>query len=267
MKSYINVTISEGVALVMLNDPPKRNALSQPMAKQLLEVIERVRFDPEVKVIVLRGAEGFFCAGGDIVGMKQRTDSFAKGERPEAELRANMATLNQMILSVRRVEKPVVAWIEGACAGGGMSLAMACDYAFAADDVKLCFAFVGVGLAPDMGSTLMILRRVGPTRATELLLSGRRFSAAEAETLSIITKAVPPEMLEETVRKQVKQLVDGPSLVYAEIKSAVNRILYPDIHQCMNLETEAAERLSHTEDHKEAVEAFLEKRKPVFTGK
>lgn len=267
MFQLIQTTVENHAAFITLNDPAKMNALSQPMAAELYQALEQYRFDPDVRVVVLRGAQGRFCAGGDVTSMKKRIDCYANGLRPETETKTNMMNLNRLILSIRQMEKPVVSWIEGACAGGGLSLAMACDFSIAEENTKMTCAFVGVGLAPDMGSSLMMMRRVGPARATDLFMTGRRFTGKEAAELGIITRSVPAEELEATVTKQIAQLASGPTLVYAEIKAAVNRILYPDLYPCMNAEADCADRLTHSADHAEAVNAFLEKRRPVFQGR
>lgn len=267
MYQLIQTSVADRAAHILLNDPAKLNALSQQMCAELLDALAKFRFDPEVRVIVLRGAGGRFCAGGDITSMKKRVDCYAQGIRPETETRVNMENFNQLILMIRRIEKPVVTWIEGACAGGGLSLALASDFSFAEETAKMTMAFVNIGLAPDMGSSLMMSRRVGPARATDLFMTGRRFTGREAADMGIITRALPADELEATVTKQVSALAAGPSCSYAEIKSTVNRILYPDLYQCMMQETEYVDRLTHTADHAEAVTAFLEKRRPVFQGK
>ena len=123
MYQYVKTYIENGAGYIILNDPKKLNALSQPMAAELSEVLEQFRFDPQIRVIVLRGEGGRFCAGGDITSMKKRVDYYAAGIPAPTQTKTNMANFNHLVLYIRQIEKPVVAWIEGACAGGGMSLA------------------------------------------------------------------------------------------------------------------------------------------------
>ena len=180
MYQYVKTYIENGAGYIILNDPKKLNALSQPMAAELSEVLEQFRFDPQIRVIVLRGEGGRFCAGGDITSMKKRVDCYAAGIPAPTQTKTNMANFNHLVLYIRQIEKPVVAWIEGACAGGGMSLAMACDFAIAEENTKMSFAFSSIGLAPDMGSSVLLTRRVGPARAADLFMTGRRFTGKEA---------------------------------------------------------------------------------------
>ena len=137
----VEAAVEEGVATLLLNDPAKLNALSIPMAKALTAALEQAGRDPAVRVVVLRGAQGRFCAGGDVTSMKKRVEAFRAGREPETDTRDNMWTLNQVVLAVRNLSKPVIAWIEGAAAGGGMSLALACDFALAEEEAKMVFAF------------------------------------------------------------------------------------------------------------------------------
>lgn len=267
MTQLVMTEVAQGIATLTLNDPDKMNALSQPMAEQLFSALEQARCDSRVRVVVLQGAGGRFCAGGDIKSMKARVDCYAQGTEPETPVQANMWNLNRLVLTLRQMEKPVIAKMEGACAGGGMSLALACDFSFAAQSTKMTCAFAGVGLAPDMGSTMMMLRRVSPALATDLFMTARRFTGSQAADWGIITKAVPAEELEQEVLAMAKQLAAGPTQAYSEIKGAVNRILYEGLYQCMANEAACADRLIRTADHAEAVQAFLEKRKPNFQGK
>lgn len=266
MEPLVLTSLQNGILTLTLSNPSRLNALSQPMAAALYEELEKARYRTDVRVILLRGAGGTFCAGGDVKSMKNRVDCYREGQLPETDTRQNMWNLNRLVLSVREIRKPVIAWIEGACAGGGLSLAMACDFSVAEESCKMVFAFSGIGLAPDMGSSLIALNRLGPARATDLFMTGRRFTAAQAATWGLITQAVPAEQLENTVTRLASRLAAGPSLAYGEIKASVNRICYSGLYTAMSLEADCADRLVRSRDHGEAVDAFLEKRKPVFTG-
>ena len=161
----------------------------------------------------------------------------------------------------------MIAWIEGAAAGGGMSLALACDFSLAEASAKMVFAFSGIALAPDMGASVMAPPRIGFTRATELFMTGQRFSGQEAAQWGLITSAWSSEELPEAVSHLARQLARGPAQTYAEIKLRLNQTMFAELYYGMVQEVESAARLTRTADHGEAVDAFLEKRVPRFTGK
>ena len=140
----VRITVEENVATLTLNDPKKMNALSIPMAEALVSALKQVWKDPQVRVVILRGAEGKFCAGGDLTSMKQRVEAYREGREPESDTRVNMWKLNEVVLTIRDMPKPVIAWIEGAAAGGGMSLALACDFSLAEVSARMVFAFSGI---------------------------------------------------------------------------------------------------------------------------
>ena len=148
-----------------------------------------------------------------------------------------------------------------------MSIALACDFSIAAEDTKMVFAFVNIGFVPDGGITYMLSRAVGTVRATELLMSGRKFTAAEAKSWGMITEAVPKEELEATVQRYIRKYSTGPSVAYANIKALINRTCYSELNFCMQNEVPAQYACSTSDDHREAVTAFVEKRKPAFTGR
>jgi len=266
-QQYVLAEKKEGVGTLVLNDPAKMNALSQPLAAALAEGLEDLWYDPAVRAVVIRGAGGNFSAGGDLKGMKQRADCYRRGEEPGSDARRNLRNLNKLTALVRKMEKPVIAWMEGAVAGGGLSLAMACDFSIAEEGCKLVFAFANIGLAPDMGSSLLLTRRVGASRATELMMLGSRFSGRQAADWGIITEAVPADELQGRVTALARKLAGGPTCSYAAVKAAINRAMYRGLDDVLTAETEAQGALVRTEDHMEAVTAFMEKRKPVFQGK
>ena len=199
--------------------------------------------------------------------MKEKMDKLDRGIPPAVNPYENQTKLNSLISTIRNMEKPVLAMLEGAVAGAGVSIAMACDFSYAAEDCKLLFAFVNIGLMPDMGSYTFLTRRVGVPKATELFMLGKRFSGRQAADWGIITDAVPAGELEALVNSQAERLAAGPSQAYAKIKTMINQTVYQSIESSMLKEIEYQQQLNKTEDHREAVSAFFEKRPANFKGK
>jgi 2-(1,2-epoxy-1,2-dihydrophenyl)acetyl-CoA isomerase len=226
-----------------------------------------MRFDASVRVVVIRGAEGCFCAGGDISMMAAKAENLKKSILPKENPSANMIRLNNVATTIREMEKPVIAHLEGAVAGAGLAIAMACDFSYAAEDCKMLFAFVKLGLVPDTGSVHMLAHRVGIPRATELLMTGKTFSGADAASWGIITGAFPADALDAYVEKTAYGLAKGPTLAYAKIKALLNRATATGLQESMLNETEYQMILNRSEDHLEAIEAFMAKRPPAFQGK
>ena len=251
----------DGVAYITLNDPANMNPVNAQAMKDLVVCLDHCEEDSSIRAVVIRGAGGHFSAGGDVKGMKARLDQGVNTTR--SGIRAG----GEFIMRLKTISKPTIAWIEGAAAGVGMSIALACDFSIAAEDTKMVFAFVNIGFVPDGGITYMLSRAVGTVRATELLMSGRKFTAAEAKSWGMITEAVPKEELEATVQRYIRKYSTGPSVAYANIKALINRTCYSELNFCMQNEVPAQYACSTSDDHREAVTAFVEKRKPAFTGR
>lgn len=197
--------VRESVAYITLNDPAQMNPVTAEVMRDLIQCLNYCERESDVRAIVLRGAGGNFTAGGNVKGMKERLD---KGINTT---KSGIRSGGEFIMRLKTISKPTIAWIEGAVAGVGMSMAMACDFSIAEETAKMVFAFVNIGFVPDGGVAYMLSKAVGPARATELLMSGKRFSGAQAKEWGIITEAVPKEQLEETFRNISKNMRRAPA--------------------------------------------------------
>lgn len=259
--NWVLFDVRDSVAYLTLNNPEQLNPATAEVMGDLIRCLNYCEREAGVRAVVLRGAGGNFSAGGNVKDMKNRLDlginTTKYGVRCGGEL----------IMRLKTISKPTIAWIEGAVAGVGMSMAMACDFSIAEETAKMVFAFVNIGFIPDGGVVYMLTKAVGPAKAMDLLMSGRRFSGAQAKEWGIITEAVPKEQLEETVGKYIQKYAQGPGVAYAQLKSLMNSACYAELGACMQNEVDAQYVCSCSADHREAVNAFVEKRKPVFVGK
>jgi len=252
----------DGIGIITLNDPGNRNTISGSIVGELECCLDNCSDDPEVRTIVLRGQGSAFSAGGNINIMKTRID-----EGKYHEFGPAMRRLAIVITKLRNIRKPIIASIHGAAAGGGLSMIMFCDFRIAAEDAKLVFPFANLGLIPDCGGTLALLRMIGVAKTTELLMTAKLLSGQEAYEWGIVNQSVPAEQLEETTMKFAKKLADGPTIAYGRMKTMINRLTFAGLDLQLDNEAEYQELCARSEDHKEGVYAFLEKRKPVFKGK
>lgn len=249
------------VGYITLNNPAQMNPVTTEVMQDLCKCLDYCEGQDSIRAVVIRGAGGNFSAGGNVKAMKERLD---KGiNTTKKGIRAG----GEFITRLKTISKPTIAWIEGAAAGVGCSIAMACDFSIAAEDAKMVFAFINIGFIPDGGIVYMLHKAVGAAKTTELLMSGQKFSGAKAAEWGIITKAVPTDQLEDTVRKYIKKYANGPTVAYGQLKNLINRNCYPELSACMQNEVNAQYVCSTTEDYREAVNAFIEKRKPDFQGK
>lgn len=257
---FVHFEVRESVAYITLNNPEQMNPVTAEVMQDLIQCLNYCEREDPVRVIVLRGAGGNFTAGGNVKGLKERLD---KGINT---VKIGVRSGGEFIMRLKTISKPTIAWIEGAVAGVGMSMAMACDFSIAEETAKMVFAFVNIGFVPDGGVAYMLSKTVGPTKATDLLISGKRFSGAQAKEWGIITEAVPKEQLEETVQKYINKYSKGPSVAYAQIKRLLMNVNFRELNACMQDEVCAQYECSLTDDYREAITAFVEKRKPVFRG-
>lgn len=250
-----------GISFITLNDPDNRNSLSGKTIDELNWCLDECGDDASVRVIILRGAGQAFSAGGNVKSMLERIESGTADYRP------GIRKLGMIFSKLRNIRKPIIASIHGAAAGGGLNLALGCDFRVAADDTKFVFAFANIGLIPDVGGPLPLVKAVGVAKATELLMTGRMFSANEALDWGLVNEIVPLDQLEAATMKLATKLANGPTVAYGCIKAMINRSAYAELSMELDCEAEYQALCSKTEDHKEGITAFVEKRKPVFKGR
>lgn len=258
--------LHDGVLTLTFNRPEARNALTPAMLDALREELHAAELNPDVGAILLTGAGGAFCAGGDVKAMAARN---ASGQPLDHRLRMDTQKLNHRGTSLRLYEmaKPTIAVIPGPAAGAGFSMALACDLRIAAESAFMTSAFVKVGLSGDYGGTYLLTQIVGTAKARELYLLGDRIDAAEAHRLGIVNWVVPDAELKSRAQEIAQRLADGPRVAQRLIKDNLNRALKLPFGECLDGESANLAQARQTDDHKEAALAFKEKRKPNFTGR
>jgi 2-(1,2-epoxy-1,2-dihydrophenyl)acetyl-CoA isomerase len=267
----LRAEIDDGVAVITMNRPDRRNAFSQAMVSALGAVLAQVETDEAVGCVVLTGAGGAFCAGGDVKSMAappaDRGDGTGTGQSLDA--RIHRQRLNQRATSGRlwSMPKPTIAAIGGPAAGAGLSLALACDLRYAVPGAMLTTAFARVAFAGDYGGTWFLTRLVGSSRAKELYYFSERLTAEEAQRLGIVNAIFPPADFEREVMDRARRLAHGPSIAYRYMKENLNRAVSGELGDCMDLEVTHHTRTGLTEDHREAAQAFVDKREPRFIGR
>ena len=247
-----------GVATITLNRPQALNAFTSQMNSEFMSALRDAEKDGEIRSIVITGAGRAFCAGQDLKARsREQRGSLGQSLREK---------YNPIILRLRDTEKIVLAAVNGIAAGAGCNLALACDLRIASEEARFIEAFVKVGLAPDCGGSFFLPRLVGLGKAMGLFLLGEPVDAREALRLGLVTKVVSANQLPETAREMAEKLARGPRSI-GLIKRAINRTLKVELENQLEYEAYLQEIAGRTADFDEGVQAFLEKRAPVFTGK
>jgi 2-(1,2-epoxy-1,2-dihydrophenyl)acetyl-CoA isomerase len=250
--------VADGVSTLTLNRPEVYNAFNEQMKREVNEALREAERDRAVRCIVLRGAgEKAFCSGQDL--KEHRGSKRSLKESLEK-------SYNPMIRRIRTMEKPVVAMINGVAAGAGCSLALACDMRVMASGAKLIEVFVRIALVPDSGSHWFLPRLAGMARAFEYAATGRDVGAAEALQAGLVNRVVEPADLERETMVLARALAKGPTRTIGLIKRTLNKALVTDLESLLDYEAQIQQIASETEDHREGVAAFLEKREPTFKG-
>ena len=254
--------VEDGVAVLVLDRPARRNALTPGMIAGLGRVLAAVEADDEVGAVVLTGAAGAFCAGGDVKAMAEAGDWSAAAlvERQRRDQRAVCGRL-------WRMPKPVLAALPGAAAGAGLGIALACDLRYAAESAVLTTAFAKVGLSGDYGVAWLLTRLVGTSRARELLYFSERLDATSALELGLLTAVLPDDDLLPHVLERARALAAGPRVALGLMKANLAVALSADLEAAMDAEVAHHTASKATADHAEAAQAFVERRPARFTGR
>ncbi len=249
----------EGVATIILNRPDRRNAITSTMSAELLKATEELGWDDAVKVVVITGAGPAFCAGGDLESLLNATPLEI------AEVIRKGGT--RIVLNLRKMLKPVIVSVNGAAVGAGCNLALAGDIIIASENARFGEVFVNIGAHPDWGGTYFLPRLVGVAKACELFFTGKTLDAKEAERIGLVNEVVPADLLETRTQELALSLARGPSVAIGLIKNSIYQGMETDLASALENEAKAQALCFLTDDLKEGLKSFSEKRPPVFTGK
>jgi 2-(1,2-epoxy-1,2-dihydrophenyl)acetyl-CoA isomerase len=258
------------LGVITFNRPERRNALSDPMYGGFERALPVMAVDPDVRVLVVTGAGGAFCAGGDVKGMNEshRTGTPRSGRSGGVEDQvANLRRLQRSVsLALHEFPKPVVALLPGAAAGAGLSIALAADLRIAAERAVIVTAFANVGASGDFGGSWFLTQLVGTAKAKELYFTSPRLTAREAADLGIVNRVLLDEGFDEAGLDWCRRLAERAPIATRLMKENLNRAITADLATALDAEAPNMVRSMSTADHREAAAAFVEKRAPNFTG-
>lgn len=260
--SQVLCRVNERVGILTLNRPETRNALTLEMKRALADTLPVLAADDGVGCVLLTGAGGAFCSGGDTKNMQKE----GKPSSPEARKR-QLRWEHGISSLLHTMEKPTIAALPGPAAGAGFSLALACDIRIAADTAFFTTAYARLGLSGDYGASYFLTQLVGTAKARELMFTAARIDAAEALRLGIVNRTVRASQLEKESTALAAQIAAGPPIALRWMKDNLNRALNEPLQSILDIEAERMVNGAATEDYLEAVEAFREKRAPVFKGR
>ena len=279
-EEFIQTSLNDGVLTITMHDPPTRNALGPDMAREIVDRLDQFEADPSERVLLITGTEPSFCSGANVRGFSQRIqDREASGDAPEplpwGQMEARFAQNQrvsrydapQVVLRIHNLQKPSIAAVNGHAVGVGMGLSLACDIRLAAEKAQFSEAFVLRGLIPADGSCWQLPRLIGLSNTLLLQYTGDRVDGNEAFRLGLVSRVFADGQLMEGAMELAARLANGPTQSYSLIKYLVHQGMESSLSEHLELAHVAQDHARQTEDHKEAVQAFLEKRRPNFQGR
>lgn len=260
---HLLCAVKDGVATITMNRPEKRNALSRELMSAFSDVLLSVDQNSAVRCVMVTGTGTSFCSGGDVSGM----GSGGRAPTVDSAIRQLQQGHEALTLRLFELSKPTIAVLPGPAAGAGLSIALACDLRIAAESAFVATAFGNIGASGDYGGSWLLTRLVGTSRAKELYFTGRRVASEQAREFGIFNEVVADATLNQRARELAAQIAAGPPIAMRYMKENLNRAVDLDLRACLAMEADRMVRSMRTEDHLEAVAAFMEKRKPVFQGR
>lgn len=257
----------DNVGVITFNRPEARNALSGPMLEALAAVLADFESSPDVRVVVVTGNGGAFCAGGDVKGFAEGSATSGGGVSYDERIHRQRLSQRATSGALFHMPKPTIAAIPGPVAGAGMGMALACDLRVAVDTAIMVTAFARVGFSGDYGGSWFLTQLVGPSKAKELYYLSPRLGMDEALELGLVNRVTTAEDFEPTWRALAAQLAAGPAIAYRYMKENINRAVDGELRDCMDLEVTHHTHTGTTEDHLAASKAFVAKQEPVFRGR
>jgi len=254
----IDLEVTDGVAVLTLNDPKTRNALSWTMAEEMGRALDDLG---NARALVITGAGKGFCSGGDMSATPAEGSDFG-----EMLYQGLAGAVNPMLLKLSKLKIPVIAAVNGAAAGAGAPLALLADFVIAGESAFFYMAFPHVGLVPDAGGSFTLPRLIGKARAMQMMMLAEKISAEQALDWGMIYKVVPDDVLQGEAQRLAAKLADGPTVAYGLIRQEVQAALQSDLETALEAEAQNQRTAGKSKDCAEAVAAFLEKRAPVFRG-
>jgi 2-(1,2-epoxy-1,2-dihydrophenyl)acetyl-CoA isomerase len=255
----LTIDIIDNIAYITLNRPERLNSFDMKLGEELYDILQDINTKSEIKAVVIKGTGKGFCGGGDVKEM------YAADDKSQF-LRDLTKAIHKCVIEMRNMEKPIIAAVNGAAFGAGLSLALACDIIIAVKEVKFGTAFIGIGLAPGCG-TQFFTKLTGYQRACEYILTSKTFTAEDAKKLGIVNKVVESNELDKAIEEFISKFKKLPPIAVGEAKMLINKSLDNDMISHLELESITASKSAGTEDFKEGVTAFTEKRKPIFKGR